>query len=109
MENDSQYITSLTESSSVMDGELTIVEDDDGEMVLDISQILANVADQSKEGSLVIITTDDNNSTITYTIPNMLQENTCDISLPFQSDFVAASTLALPCPDLNKVINFQNF
>ena len=97
MENDSQYFTTtLPESSSAIEEELMILVNEDGEMVLDITQTLSNLADQNQEGSLssqlVIITTDGNdphltNSTITY---NVLQENVCDETLPLQhkGDFV---------------------
>jgi hypothetical protein len=117
MENDSQYFTTTPpETPSTIDGELTVLVDEDGEMVLDITQTLSNFAGQNEEGSLVIITTDEthsnlDNSTITY---NILQENACDISLPFQntSDFVLDDShipiIALQEPttvsDLNKVI-----
>jgi len=116
MENDpSYYSTTLSESASEIDGEMTILVDGDGEMVLDITQALSNFVDQNQEGSLVIITTDEassqpSNSTITY---NVLEEIACGNSFQFQntSDFVDDSHLLTIPPqvptadsDLEKVI-----
>jgi hypothetical protein len=114
MENDPGYFTAtLPESSSEIDGELTILVDEDGEMVLDITQTLSNFVDQNQEGSLVIITTDESssqldNSSITC---NVSQENACDNSFQLQntSGFVDDSHLSIPqvptvVSDLNKVM-----
>lgn len=113
MENDPGYFTAtLPESSSEIDGELTILVDEDGEMVLDITQTLSNFVDQTQEGSLVIITTDESSSQLDNTTItcNVSQENACENSFQLQttSDFNDNSHPSIPqvptvVSDLNKV------
>lgn len=80
------FKTTIPESSCDIDGELTIVVDEDGRMVLDITETLSNFTEQNKEDDLVIITTDEtdviNSSNVTYTD---LQEETNDASSSSQA------------------------
>lgn len=80
------FKTTIPESSCDIDGELTIVVDEDGRMVLDITETLSNFTEKNKEDDLVIITTDEtdviNSSNVTYTD---LQEETNDASSSSQA------------------------
>ncbi|XP_057375085.1 uncharacterized protein LOC130696035 [Daphnia carinata] len=62
----------IPESSCDIEGELTVVVDENGQMVLDITETLSNFTEQNKEDDLVIITTDEtgvvDSSNVTYTV-----------------------------------------
>ena len=57
MEDDTQYFTAVTRSGD-LDGEVTILVDENGEMILDLTQALSTV-NQQEEGENVIIITGD--------------------------------------------------
>lgn len=87
MENETEYFTTtIADSPSNLEGEVTILLDEDGEMVLNITQTLSGI-EQNEEGSVVIITTDESNvlnqdSVVTY---NVLSEASGETPLSFQS------------------------
>lgn len=86
MENETEYFSTTIANSptSDLEREVTILVDEDGEMVLDITQTLSSI-EQSEEGSVVIITTDQSNtlndSVVTY---NVLSEESRKTPLSFQ-------------------------
>ncbi len=85
MENETTYFSAtISETSNDINGEVTILVDEHGEMLLDITQTLSNL-EQSQEGSqLVIIRTEQdslNNSIVTYDTLSAIE----DESLSYQN------------------------
>lgn len=108
MENETEYFTAtITNSPSNLEGEVTILVDEDGEMVLDITQTLSNIK-ESEEGSVVIITTNESNvlndSVVTY---NVLPEGSrkSPLSFPYGDTYVVQGT---PSPNASQYKNKES-
>ena len=88
MENEEQFfVKKVSESPSDINGEVTILLDEDGKMILDITQTLSNL-EQSQEGSShLVIITDESNSLSNSIIYDVLPENGVeDHTLHFQNE-----------------------
>lgn len=100
------YVTSAVQNSVDKEQEMTVLLNENGEMILDITQTLSNLG-QSQEGSLVIITTDladeQCNSSVSYNIVSENSTNTCS-----PTQHVPEYTSCTPIEEICLVSNLLN-
>lgn len=94
----------VSESSCDIDKGLTIVVEEDGRMVLDITKTLFNFTEQNGKDSLVIVTTDEtgvlNSSSVTY----FVQEDSKNASSSSQAEILDDShSFSASCQDATSV------